>query len=164
MSIQSLDELFIHTLKDVYNAEKQILKELPQMAQKADADELKNAFSAHFQETRNQVKRLEKVFEIMKAQPKGEKCEALQGLVEEGKEVMEMEGGKSGSVLDAGLIAAAQAIEHYEIARYGTLCAWAKQLGKNDAAALLEETLKEEYSADRKLNEIAMRLVNKKAA
>jgi ferritin-like metal-binding protein YciE len=162
MTMQSLEDLFVHTLRDVYNAEKQSLQELPRMAKKAGVAELRAAFDAHCDETRNQVNRLERIFEMMRVKPEGEACEALRGIVEEGRHVLDET--KEGMVQDAGMIATAQAIEHYEIARYGTLCAWAKQLGRNEAADLLGETLKEEYNADKKLNEIAVGAVNRNAA
>jgi len=162
MAEKSLEDLFLMTLKDMYHGEKQIVKALPKMAESAESSQLKQALEMHLDETQQQVKRLEQVFQLMNQKPKAETCEAIKGLIEEGEEVMEE--AEEGPVLDAGLIAAAQAVEHYEIARYGTLCAWAKQLGMNDAADLLEETLEEEKNADKKLNQIAMANVNRQAA
>ncbi len=162
MTTKTLEELFLWQLKDVYNAEHQILKALPKMAEKANTSELRKAFETHITETQNQVARLNKIFEKLGVKASGEKCAALKGLVEEAEEVMGQ--AKERSVLDAGMIAAAQAVEHYEIARYGTLIAWAQQLGKSDVSKLLQETLKEEKHADQVLNKIAMQSVNRKAA
>jgi len=162
MTDRSLQDLFLMTLKDIYHGEKQIIKALPKMAENAENQQLKQAFEMHRGETEQQVKRLEQVFQLMNQKPKAETCEAIKGLIEEGEEVMEE--AEEGPVLDAGLIAAAQAVEHYEIARYGTLCAWAKQLGMDDAADLLEETLEEEKNTDKKLNQLAMSNVNRQAA
>jgi ferritin-like metal-binding protein YciE len=158
----TLEDLFLMTLKDMYHGEKQILKALPKMAKHAESEALKEAFKHHLEETKGQVERLEKVFSLMEKPARGETCEAIRGLVEEGEEVMEK--AKNGTVCDAGLIAAGQAVEHYEIARYGTLIAWAKQLGMTQAADLLEQTLAQEKKADQKLNEIAVAEVNRKAA
>jgi ferritin-like metal-binding protein YciE len=161
MADQNLQALFIHTLKDIYFAENAILKELPKMAQAATSKALKEAFERHRDETRGQVERLEKIFALVGLKPEGVKCHAIEGLAEEAREVTEeFEGG----ALDAGLIGAAQAVEHYEIARYGTLRAWAEQLGMEDAARLLSETLGEEESTDQLLSELAEDVVNPKAA
>jgi ferritin-like metal-binding protein YciE len=132
------------------------------MAKNATTPELKQAFQHHLQQTEGQVERLQRVFEIMDKSARGRTCEAIEGLVEEGKEVMSE--AEAGEVMDAGLIAAAQAVEHYEIARYGTLCAWAKELGMKEAAQLLNQTLQEEKQTDELLNKIAMNRVNRQAA
>jgi ferritin-like metal-binding protein YciE len=159
---RTLQELFLSTLQDIYHGEKQILKALPKMAKHATTPELKQAFKHHLQQTEGQVERLQRVFESMDKSARGRTCEAIEGLVEEGKEVMS--DTESGEVMDAGLIAAAQAVEHYEIARYGTLVAWAQQLGLKEAAQLLQQTLQEEKQADELLNKIAMESVNRHAA
>jgi ferritin-like metal-binding protein YciE len=158
----TLEDLFLMTLKDIYHGEKQILKALPKMAKHAESEALKEALKHHLEETKGQVERIEKVFDLMQRPARGEACEAIRGLIEEGDEVMEK--AKTGTVGDAGLIAAGQAVEHYEIARYGTLVAWAKQLGMTEAADLLAQTLMQEKKADQKLNEIASKEVNRKAA
>ncbi len=160
--MKTLDDLFLHMLRDVYHGEKQILRALPKMSKAATNPELRQALDQHREETLGQVERLEKVFEIMDKRARGEPCEAIQGLVEEGREVMEEASDKE--VADAGIIASAQAVEHYEIARYGTLCAWARQIGKPDAAKLLEQTLEEEKKADALLSRIALETVNAQAA
>jgi ferritin-like metal-binding protein YciE len=159
---KTLDDLFLETLKDMYHAEKQILRALPRMAKAADSDQLRQAFEQHRDETEVQVERLEQVFEMLGKSARGKTCEAIQGIVEEGKEVMD--DFKESEALDAGLIAAAQAVEHYEISRYGTLRTWATQLGMNDAAKLLEETLQEEKKTDELLTQLAEAALNRKAA
>jgi ferritin-like metal-binding protein YciE len=161
-AMKNLEELFGHLLKDMYFAEKKIVKALPKMIKKSEHPELKQAFEHHLKETEGQVKRLEQVFKIFGKTARGEKCPAIIGLVEEGEEVMKK--GEDGDVIDAGLLAGAQAIEHYEISRYGTMIAWAKQLGLRDAVPLLEETLKQEKAADAKLSQIATSGVNRQAA
>ena len=153
MALDSLDALFEDTLRDMYYAEKKLTKILPKMAKKATNTELADAFTAHAKETQGQVDRLEKVFKIIDRTPRAKKCEALEGLSAEGDHVMEE--AEDDSVLDAGLVATAQAVEHYEIARYGALIAWANQLDLADAADLLEESLAEEKAADEKLSGIA---------
>jgi ferritin-like metal-binding protein YciE len=160
--MRKLEDLFLHLLKDVYYAEKQILKALPKMAKATETPELKKAFENHREETEGQVERLEKVFKLLGKPARGVKCEAILGLVEEGKEVMEE--GEDASVIDAGLLAAQQAVEHYEIARYGTLVAWAEQLGHREAIPLLQATLKEEKATDALLSRIAESDVNRQAA
>jgi len=160
-AVKNLEDLFINLLKDVYHAEKQILKALPKMAKKADSDQLRQAFETHREETLGQVERLEQVFEIFGKRARGEPCEAMKGLVEEAEEIMEEVEDRD--TLDAGLISSAQAVEHYEIARYGTLIAWAKQLGRDDAANLLHQTLEQEKHADQLLTEIAEASVNREA-
>jgi len=159
---KKLDDLFLDTLKDIYFAEKQILRALPKMAKAAASDDLRKAFEDHHGETEEQVQRLERVFELIDKPARGKTCEAIQGLVEEGKEIMEDFQGSD--ALDAGLVSAAQAVEHYEIARYGTLKTWAQQLGLKEAVALLDKNLQEEKKADELLNRLAMSSVNKKAA
>lgn len=162
MAMKTLEDLFLNMLKDIYFAEKQILKALPRMAKKADSAELRQAFENHRKETEGQVERLEKVFEQLGKKPLGKTCEAIKGLNEEAKEVMQ--DAEDADVLDAGLLASAQAIEHYEIARYGTMVAWAKQLGMRDAAKLLQQTLDQEYAADRLLTKLAEGQLNREAA
>jgi ferritin-like metal-binding protein YciE len=159
---QGLNELFHETLKDIYYAEKQILKALPKMAKKAQSDELKKAFETHREQTEGHVERLEKVFEMLGKPARGKTCDAIIGIVEEGKEIMQEFGDSE--ALDAGLLSAAQAVEHYEISRYGTLKAWAGQLGLKDAANLLNQTLSEEKETDGLLTKLAMQKVNLKAA
>ncbi len=162
MADKDLKALFIHTLKDIYFSENAILKALPLMADAAQSPELKGAFGVHVKETEAQVKRLDKVFASLGEKPQGVECKAITGIIAEGQEVMEEFRG--GEALDAGLIAAAQAIEHYEITRYGTLLAWANQLELNDAADLIKETLIEEENTDAILSELAEDMVNPKAA
>lgn len=162
MTIQTLEDLFIHTLKDVLYAERKVLKALPKMERKADDEKLKAAFAAHRDETESQINRLEDVFEMLGKPARGAKCDAMVGLIEETEGLIaDIDDAET---LDAALIASAQAVEHYEIARYGTLVAWAKQLGRKDAAALLQETLDEEYSADRALSLMAELRLNAVAA
>jgi ferritin-like metal-binding protein YciE len=160
--VKSLDDLFVNLLKDIYYAEKQILKALPKMAKNADSAELEEAFLHHLEETKGQVERLEQVFALCELKPVGKTCPAIKGILEEGQEMMKE--AETPDVLDAGMIADAQAVEHYEIARYGTLIAWANQLGMQDAASLLQETLDQEYTADRTLSEIAEGRLNREAA
>jgi ferritin-like metal-binding protein YciE len=158
---KGLDDLFHDTLKDIYYAEKQILKALPKMARAAQAPDLKKAFQDHQSETEGHIDRLEQVFEAIGKPARGKTCDAIMGILEEGKEIME---DYKGSVaLDAGLISSAQAVEHYEMTRYGTLRAWATQLGIKDASNLLGQTLGEEEAADKKLSGIAKAGPNMKA-
>ena len=160
--IQTMDDLFVHTLQDMYYAENQIVQALPEMIEKATDAALKQGFQSHLGETKMQIKRLEQVFKLHGAEIKGVDCPAIDGIIEEADDVAgEIEDRR---VLDAALIGAAQAVEHYEIARYGTLIAWAKQLGRNDSARLLEQNLAEEKAADTKLTGIAENFVNRKAA
>lgn len=159
---KKLDDLFIETLKDIYYAEKQILRALPKMAKNAQSSELKQAFEAHKQETEGQIERLQQIFEMLDKPARGKTCDAILGLIEEGKEVMEDFAGSP--ALDAGIVGCAQAVEHYEIARYGTLKAWAGQLGMKDAVALLDATLQEEMKTDKLLSGLARSPVNAKAA
>ena len=158
----TLVDLFLHTLKDVLHAEKQILRALPRMAKAAESEELKQGFQTHQEETQGQIERLEQVFQLLGKRVQGTRCEAIEGIIEEGKEVME--DFKGSDALDAGLIAAAQAVEHYEITRYGSLKSWAQQLGMNEAAQLLDETLQEEKRTDEKLTQLAEANANQKAA
>ncbi len=155
---KNLDDLFEDTLKDIFYAENKILKALPKMAKAAQSEELKAAFEKHLKETEDQVSRLEKVFEMIEVAPRGKKCEAIEGMIEENAEIMKE--FKGAPALDAGLVSAAQAVEHYEIARYGTLKRWAEQLGLDDAVGLLEETLEEEKNTDLALTELAEATVN----
>jgi len=157
-----LHDLFLHTLKDVYYAEKQILKALPKMAKNAESEELKQAFEKHRDETEGQIDRLEQVFKMIDKPARGVQCEAINGIIEEGKEVME--DFAESEALDAGILAAAQAVEHYEITRYGTLRTWAMELGLKDAARLLEQNLEEEKKTDQLLTKLAEARVNTKAA
>jgi ferritin-like metal-binding protein YciE len=159
---KGLEELFSDTLKDIYFAEKQILRALPKMAKSASSGELRDAFEKHRQETEGHVDRLEQIFEAMGKPPRGKMCDAIVGILEEGKEIMEDYAGDS--ALDAGLAASAQAVEHYEIARYGTLRTWADELGMKDAAKLLDQTLQEEIKTDQLLTKLATSAVNRKAA
>jgi ferritin-like metal-binding protein YciE len=157
-----LNDLFLDTLKDIYYAEKQILKALPKMAKAASSDKLRAAFEKHHGETEGQVDRLEQVFELIDKPPRSKTCEAIQGILDEGKEIMEEY--KGSEALDAGMVAAAQAVEHYEISRYGTLKQWAQQLGMKDAVRLLDETLQEEKKTDETLTSLAEAAVNLAAA
>lgn len=157
---KSLKDLFIDQLKDVYYAEKQILKTLPKMAKAAQAAEVREAFETHRDETEGQIERLEQVFDMAGVAARGKTCEAINGIIEEGKEVMEEYADSE--ALDAGLIASAQAVEHYEIARYGTLKALAIQLDMKDAAQLIEQTLSEEKKTDELLSDVAETVANVK--
>ncbi len=158
---KQLDTLFHDTLKDIYFAEKQILAALPKMAKAAQSEELRAAFEKHEGETETHVERLKKVFEMIDTKPQGKTCDAIIGLIEEGQEIMKEY--KGSPALDAGLLAGAQAVEHYEIARYGTLKTWAEELGLNDALQLLDETLEEEKATDEALTELAESVVNQEA-
>ena len=158
---KGLHDLFHDTLKDIYFAEKKIMSALPRMAKAAQSDELRAAFEKHLEETEGQVERLESVFEEIDARPQGKTCDAIMGIIEEGQEIMKEYKGKP--ALDAGLLAAAQAVEHYEMSRYGSLRTWAKELGLGKAASLLEATLKEEKNADATLTKIAEDSVNQHA-
>jgi ferritin-like metal-binding protein YciE len=160
--IKTLDDLFVHTLRDIYYAEQQIAQALPDMIAKATDTRLKQGFQAHLGETKNHVKRLEQVFKMHGVDAKGVDCPAIDGILDEANDVAGEVDDKQ--VLDAALIAAAQAVEHYEMTRYGTLIAWAKQLGRADCAAVLQQTLDEEKAADTKLTALAEGNVNRKAA
>ena len=160
--IKNMNDLFVHTLRDIYYAEKQIVKALPDMIDKATNPELKQGFQSHLRQTENHVKRLEQVFQIIGQNAQGVDCPAIDGVIKEANEVAgEVEQKK---VLDAALVAAAQAVEHYEMTRYGTLIAWANELGKRDCVPLLQQTLDEEKATDKKLTEMAESQVNRKAA
>jgi ferritin-like metal-binding protein YciE len=159
---KNLEELFAETLKDIYFAEKQILRALPKMAKEAESPELKQAFETHRDQTERHVERLNEVFEQLGRPARGKTCEAILGIIDEAKEIMEE--FKGAEALDAGLASSAQAVEHYEIARYGTLKTWAQQLGLDGAAKLLDATLQEEIQTDKLLTKLATSSVNKKAA
>lgn len=161
MSMESLQDLFVDQLKDLYNAEHQLIKALPRMAKAATDEKLKSAFEDHLEETRGHVERLEQIFEKMDESPKGKSCKAMKGLIEEGKEMMEEDAEPP--VMDAGLIAAAQRVEHYEMAGYGCVRNYAKLLGDKEAARLLQETLDEEAAADEKLTSLADNGINRQA-
>jgi ferritin-like metal-binding protein YciE len=158
MKLDNLRKLYIEELRDLYSAENQLLKALPKMAKGAASTELKQAFENHLEETEGHVERLEDIFEDLDETPKGKTCQAMKGLVEEGSEILEEEGEES--VLDAGIIAAAQKVEHYEIASYGTVRTFAELLGQKEAVKLLQQTLDEEGAADEKLNDLAENIVN----
>lgn len=161
MKAKTFEDLFMAQLKDLYDAEKQLVKALPKMAKSASSEELKSAFEEHLDVTRKQVERLEQIFSEMGAPAKGKKCAAMQGLIEEGQELLEeME---ESPVRDAGLITAAQKVEHYEMAGYGSARTFAELLGHGDAAKLLQETLEEEKNADQKLTELAESVINEEA-
>lgn len=160
--IKTLDDLFVHTLRDIYYAEQQIAKNLPDMIEKATDQTLKNGFETHLAETKGQIVRLEKVFQMHGVGVKGVDCPAIDGILDEASEIAGEVDDKQ--VLDAALIAAAQAVEHYEITRYGTLIAWAKKLGRDDCAAVLQQNLEEEKATDLKLNAMALGSINQKAA
>lgn len=160
--IKTLDDLFVHQLQDVYYAENQILSALPKMIDKATAPELKQGLQAHLRETEEHVRRVEQVFQMHGAEIKTTKCPAINGIIEEANDIAGDVEDKQ--VLDAAIIASGQAVEHYEMTRYGTLVAWAKQLGRADCAAVLEKTLNEEKAADRKLTQLAEGGVNRAAA
>jgi ferritin-like metal-binding protein YciE len=159
---KTLDDLFLDTLKDIYYAEKQIVKALPKMAKAATSPQLKAGFEQHLEETEGHIERLEQVFELLGKPARGKTCDAILGILEEGKSIMDE--FKGTVALDAGLISSAQAVEHYEIARYGTLKTWAGQLGMKEAVSLLDATLKEEEATDKKLSQVAVGDVNRKAA
>jgi ferritin-like metal-binding protein YciE len=159
---KTLDDLFLDTLKDIYYAEKQIVKTLPKMAKAAQSPDLKAGFEKHLMESEGHVERLEQVFELLDKPARGKTCDAILGIIEEGKSIMDE--FKGTAALDAGLISSAQAVEHYEIARYGTLKSWAQQLGMNDAVKLLDATLKEEMATDKTLTQLGESQANLKAA
>ena len=159
--IKTLDDLFVHTFLDIYYAEQQITKALPRMSKKVTDPQLKQAFETHLQETRNQITRLEQVFQLHGEEAKAVDCPAIDGIIDEANAIMG--DASDNEVLDAAALAAAQAVEHYEIARYGTLAAWARQLGRRDSVTLLEQTLEEEKATDKKLTAIAEAHVNRVA-
>ncbi len=158
MAEKNLEDLFHETLKDIYYAERKILKALPRMARGASSQKLKSAFEKHKDETEEHVERLQQVFEIIGKRPRAKTCPAIDGIIEEGEEIMDA--FKGAPALDAGLLAAAQAVEHYEISRYGTLRSWAEQLGYKDAVKLLDQTLTEEAKTDESLTKLAESAVN----
>jgi ferritin-like metal-binding protein YciE len=160
--ISSMDDLFVHTLRDIYYAENQIVKSLPAMIEKATDPDLKEGFANHLEETRNQIRRLEQVFKMHGVEVEGVSCPAIDGILEEADDISA--DVDDPAVLDAALIAAAQAVEHYEITRYGTLVSWAETLGRRDCAQLLEENLNEEKATDQKLTGLAEEWLNKRAA
>ena len=162
MTVETMDDLFHETLKDIYYAEKHIVKALPAMVKKAGDRQLKDALETHREETEGQIERLEEVFKLIDTPARGKKCDAIEGILAEAKK--HMANIKNNAVLDAGINGSAQAVEHYEITRYGTLIAWANQLGKHDAARLLEENLTEEKHANELLTKIAESSANRKAA
>jgi ferritin-like metal-binding protein YciE len=161
MSLDSLEKLFTEELKDVYNAEKQILRALPRMARTADSPQLQQAFTKHLKETEGQVKRLERIFKDLGQPARGKKCKGMEGLLEEGKEFLEEDGEPA--VIDAALIASAQRVEHYEIAAYGCLRTYAQLLGYSEAQQLLQQTLEEEEATDKKLTELGESGINQAA-
>jgi ferritin-like metal-binding protein YciE len=161
MSAENLREALVEEIRDLYNAEKQLVKALPKMAKGAESDELREAFEAHLEETEGQVTRLERVFELLDEKPRGKHCAGMAGIVEEGSEKLQED--IEGSVLDALLIASAQKVEHYEISAYGTAMAWAEALGLNDVVQVLNETLEEEKAADEKLSALAESGINQAA-
>ncbi len=161
MSLSTLQDLFVHELKDIYSAEKQLVKALPKMAKAADSENLKAGFEEHLEVTKQQQERLEEIFKLLDVGSRGPKCIAMEGLIEEGAKLMEED--VEPNVLDAGLIAAAQKVEHYEIAVYGTLVTWARLLGHTDAETLLQQSLDEEKETDVKLTELAESEINVEA-
>lgn len=161
MKLNSLKKLYLEELRDLYSAETQLVKALPKMAKGASSDELKEAFESHLEQTKEHVERLTEIFDRLEEKPTGKTCKAMKGLIEEGSEMLEEDGEES--VIDAGLIAAAQRVEHYEIAGYGTVRTLANLLGEEEAAELLQQTLDEEGETDKQLSELAEGIVNEKA-
>jgi ferritin-like metal-binding protein YciE len=162
MKLETIKDLYVEELKDLYDAENQIINALPKMEQAASNPQLKSAFQQHLQQTRGQVDRLDRIFQQLGENPRGKKCKGLAGIVAEGEELLKEQADPD--VRDAGLIAAAQKVEHYEIAGYGTVRTYAQQLGQQDAATLLQQTLDEEGETDKKLTRLAEQNINKKAA
>jgi ferritin-like metal-binding protein YciE len=160
-AVKTMEDLFLHTLKDIYYAEKLIYRSLPKMMKQASSPELKQAFEKHRQETEGQIERLEQIFEECEVAARGVRCEAMDGIIAEAKDIMEEV--EDDQVRDAGMLAAAQTVEHYEISRYGTMVAWANQLGMKNAAKLLQQTLDEEKKTDKLLSELALKQVNQEA-
>jgi ferritin-like metal-binding protein YciE len=160
-AVKSMQDLFLHTLKDIYYAEKLIYRSLPKMMKQASSPELKQAFEKHRQETEGQIERLEQIFEDCEVAARGVRCEAMDGIIAEAKDIMEEV--EDDQVRDAGMLAAAQTVEHYEISRYGTMIAWAQQLGMDNAVKLLQQTLDEEKKTDKLLSELALKQVNQEA-
>jgi ferritin-like metal-binding protein YciE len=161
MSVKTMEDLFVNELRDLYHAEKQLLKALPKMRKAASSDELKQLLETHLEETHGQVEKLEQVFEMLDLGKRAKRCEAMEGLISEGQEIIE--DVEDPEVRDAGLIVAQQKVEHYEIAGYGSAVAMAKQLGKTEAMPLLQEILEQEKATDQKLNQLALGRVNKQA-
>jgi ferritin-like metal-binding protein YciE len=161
MKLDKLSKLFVNELRDLYNAETQLLKALPKMAKAASSEELKDAFEKHLEQTKSHVERLDEVFEELDEKPKGKTCKAMKGLIQEGSEILNEDGEES--VLDAGIIVAAQKVEHYEIAGYGSVRTFAQLLGKDRSAELLQTTLNEESDANELLNKLAEDIVNPEA-
>ncbi len=161
MSMESLQDLYVDQLRDLYNAENQLVKALPKMAKASTSEELQTAFSDHLEETKGHVERLEQIFEKLVDKSGGKTCKAMKGLIEEGSEMMDEDAEPS--IMDAGLIAAAQRVEHYEMAGYGCVRTFAKMLGDDEAARILQETLNEEGDADKKLTQLAQSVINPKA-
>lgn len=161
-NLETLQELLVHELQDLYNAENQLIKALPKMAKRASSNELRAAFEEHLSQTETQAKRIERALGLLDAPVRGRNCDGMHGIIEEGKKLMEEEASED--VMDAGLIASAQKVEHYEIAAYGSVKAWSELLGHDEITALMEETLEEEETTDRKLSEIAESMVNAEAA
>jgi ferritin-like metal-binding protein YciE len=159
--MQTLEDMYIDLLKDLYSAEKQLVKALPKMAKSAQSSDLQKAFQEHLRQTEGHVERIDRIFSDLEGSPRGKKCVGMEGLIEEGNEIMKEDAEPE--VMDAGLIAAAQKVEHYEIASYGTARAWAQRLGYNDATRLLQQTLEEESAANEKLTRIAESHVNVEA-
>ncbi|HEY9131946.1 MAG TPA: ferritin-like domain-containing protein [Dyella sp.] len=162
MAVKTIEELFVHELSDIYSAEKQLSRALPRLARATSDPQLKQAFEAHTEETHGQIERIDKIVEVLDLKLKRVKCAAMEGLIEEGKEVIDSV--EEGPLRDAALIGGAQKVEHYEIAAYGTLSALAKELGYSDAIPLLQATLKEEKSTDEKLTQLAESAGNQRAA
>lgn len=161
MAQKTMNDLLLMTMQDVYYAERQILKALPKLAKASDSEQLRDALMHHREETQGQVERLQKAFDALGKRARGQTCEAINGLIEEGDEIVE--DVQAGPVRDAGILACAQAVEHYEMARYGTIIAWAQAIGANDVVKLMQETLEEEKKADSTLNQLAMRGLNEQA-
>jgi len=153
---KGLRELYIEELRDLYNAESQLVKALPKMAKAASSDELRRGFEEHLEQTKGHVQRLEQIFQALDENPKGKKCKGMEGLLEEGSEVMQED--FEGALMDAAIIGAAQRVEHYEIAAYGTICAFAEELGESEQNSLLNQTLQEEKEADEKLTQLAQQI------
>jgi ferritin-like metal-binding protein YciE len=160
-AVKTMEDLFVHTLKDIYYAEKLIYRSLPKMMKQASSPELKQAFEKHRQETEGQIERLEQIFEECEVAARGVRCEAMDGIIAEAKDIMEEV--EDDQVRDAGMLAAAQTVEHYEISRYGTMIAWANQLGMKNAVKLLQQTLDEEKKTDKLLSDLALKQVNQEA-
>lgn len=154
--LEGLRELYMEELKDLYNAENQLVKALPKMAKAASSDELRQGFEEHLEQTKGHVQRLEQIFQALSENPKGKKCKGMEGLLEEGSEVMQED--FEGALMDAAIIGAAQRVEHYEIAAYGTICAFAEELGESEQNSLLNQTLQEEKEADQKLTQLAQQI------